>query len=76
MQFNFCEIIGSRIALDSLFLIYGAAAITMNTILIHDAKWIEPKNKSDQQTPPITHIPVVVTVTPHPDIQNGVHQAH
>nr|CAH0112127.1 unnamed protein product [Daphnia galeata] len=57
---------GSRIALDSLFLIYGFAALCMNTILIHDAKWIEPTKKQNGTTPAPsqTTIPVVVTITP------------
>ncbi|XP_057365790.1 uncharacterized protein LOC130686669 [Daphnia carinata] len=46
MGYSIC----SRIALDSLFLIYGAAAVGMNTILIHDAKWIEPKNRNELAT--------------------------
>ncbi|XP_046464234.1 uncharacterized protein LOC124210015 [Daphnia pulex] len=53
----------SRIALDSLFLIYGVAALCMNTILIHDAKWIEP-HKKQNEAPALTNIPVVVTITP------------
>ena len=60
------NILGSRIALDSLFLIYGFAALCMNTILIHDAKWIEPTKKQNgtTQAPSQTTIPVVVTITP------------
>ncbi|KAI9560322.1 hypothetical protein GHT06_014339 [Daphnia sinensis] len=57
----------SRIALDSLFLIYGAAALGMNTILIHDAKWIEPKNHNGLANTSTTihrDVPVVVTITP------------
>lgn len=62
MGYSIC----SRIALDSLFLIYGAAAVGMNTILIHDAKWIEPKNRNglaNTSTAIHTDVPVVVTIT-------------
>lgn len=61
------KFVGSRIALDSLFLIYGFVALCMNTILIHDAKWIEPRTKPNAPTVgdmAMRNIPVVVTISP------------